>query len=124
MIGFSIWFGATLALRIAGQFVFPDSGPASTILLLVISLPAMVFVARAVLGSVHDRALGAIVLVAPGMVLDSFTTIWFSSVFPNIRPGAAGIFGGWLLFCNVVVLLTAAIWQRPRTCAVSSAAIR
>jgi hypothetical protein len=54
------------------------------------------------------------VLVAPGMVLDSLTTIWFSSVFPNIRPGAAGIFGGWLLFCNVVVLLTAAVWQRPK----------
>jgi Family of unknown function (DUF5367) len=51
--------------------------------------------------------LAAIVLVAPGMLLDTISAAWFGSIFPNIRPDAAGLFGGWLLFCNVVVLLTA-----------------
>jgi hypothetical protein len=46
------------------------------------------------------------------MVLDTISTIWFARVFPNMRPEAAAAFGGWLLFCNVIVLLTAALWRR------------
>jgi hypothetical protein len=73
----------------------------------------MILVARAVLGSLApgERALGAIALVTPGMLLDTFSTIWFTRVFPNIRPDAAAVFGGWLLLCNAVVLLTAALWH-------------
>jgi len=103
--GFVIWAAATIALRLAGQFVFR-----SPLLLFLVSLPAMIFVARAVLvrfRTARERALAAIVLVAPGMLLDTISAAWFGSIFPNIRPDAAGLFGGWLLFCNVVVLLTA-----------------
>lgn len=103
--GFLIWLGATVALRIAGQYVFRGS----PITLLAISLPIMIYVAFAVLRHTRERALGAIALVAPGMLLDTISTIWFPIVFPNIRPDAAPLFGGWLLFCNVVVLLTAAM---------------
>ena len=49
--------------------------------------------------------------VAPGMLLDTISAIWFPVIFPNIRPAAAGAFGGWLLFCNVVVLLTAVLYR-------------
>jgi len=110
--GFLIWAAATIALRLGGQYVFRSTRTVTAIFLLVISLPAMLFVAIALL---HDyraerRALAAIVLVAPGMLLDTVSSIWFSSVFPNIRADASGLFGGWLLFCNVVVLLTAAVW--------------
>ena len=103
--GFVIWAAATIALRLAGQFVFR-----SPLLLFLVSLPAMMLVARAVLvrfRTSRERALAAIVLVAPGMLLDTISAAWFSTIFPNIRPDAAGLFGGWLLFCNVVVLLTA-----------------
>jgi hypothetical protein len=106
-VGFVIWLGATLALRLAGQFVFRDASSLATALLMLASLPAMIFVSRAVLAGVRDRALGAIALVAPGMLLDTISTIWFARVFPNIRADAAGLFGGWLLFCNIIVLLTA-----------------
>ena len=103
--GFVIWAAATIALRLAGQFAFR-----SPVLLFLVSLPAMILVARAVLVRFRasgERALAAIVLVAPGMLLDTISAAWFSRIFPNIRPDAAGVFGGWLLFCNVVVLLTA-----------------
>ena len=102
--GFLIWLGATVALRVAGQLVFRIP----PIALLAISLPSMMYVAFAVLRHTDQRALGAIALVAPGMLLDTISTIWFAQVFPNIRADAAPLFGGWLLFCNVVVLLTAA----------------
>ena len=107
VIGFAIWLGATIALRLAGQFVFR----VSPLILLLVSLPLMVLVARAVLAHAEHRALAAIALVAPGMLLDTINTIWFSQVFPNIRADAAPLFGGWILFCNVVVLLTAMLTQ-------------
>lgn len=110
--GLVIWAAATIALRLGGQYVFRSIGTATAIWLLVISLPGMIAVAIALLRDYRDerRALAAIVLVAPGMLLDTVSSIWFSAVFPNIRADAGGLFGGWLLFCNVVVLLTAAVW--------------
>jgi len=109
--GFIIWLVATIALRLGGQYVF---GRLPATLLLLITLPVMVLVARAVLGHLptrEQRALGAIALVSPGMLLDTISAIWFPLIFPNIRIGCSGLFGGWLLFCNVVVLLTAVLFR-------------
>ncbi len=111
--GFLIWAIATVALRLAGQYVFRAGG--TGVLLLVVTLPLMIGVALVLLRGYRipeQRALAAIVLVAPGMILDTVSAMWFSTVFPNIRADAAGLFGGWLLFCNVVVLLTA-VSMRP-----------
>ena len=109
--GFIIWAVATIALRLGGQYVF---GHVPTLLLLLITLPVMAFVARAILWRLptrEQRALGAIALVSPGMLLDTISAIWFPLIFPNIRAGCSGLFGGWLLFCNVVVLLTAVLFR-------------
>lgn len=111
--GFLIWAFATVALRLAGQYVFRAGG--TGIPLMIVSLPAMIGVALVLLHRyrvAEERALAAIVLVAPGMLLDTVSAMAFSTIFPNIRADAAGLFGGWLLFCNVVVLLTA-ITVRP-----------
>lgn len=113
-----IWIIATVALRFAGQYVFRSTATGSALLLLLVSLPIMVWIGGRVFQagvSAQERAFAAIVLVAPGMLLDTFSTIWFSRVFPNIRADAAAIFGAWLLFCNIVVLLTAILSRRaPR----------
>ena len=98
--GFIIWLVATIALRLGGQYVF---GHVSPLLLLLITLPVMAFVAVVVLRryrTTEQRALAAIALVAPGMLLDTISAIWFPLIFPNIRIGCSGLFGGWLLFCN------------------------
>lgn len=116
--GFLIWAGATIALRLAGQYIFRY--PAA---LMVLSLPAMIAVAIAILANANNRALAAIALVAPGMLLDTISSIGFTRVFPNIRPDAAGVFGGWLLFCNIVVLLTAVTYA-PRRASESAAQSR
>ncbi len=116
VVGFAIWLAATIALRVFGQLVFRGPEVWRILAVLLASVPLMILVARAVLGALApaERALGSIALVAPGMLLDTVSTIWFTRVFPNIRPDAAAVFGGWLLLCNAVVLLTAALW-RPRT---------
>src|SRR5262249_44256525 len=110
LTGFLIWAAATLALRLAGAQVFGATDRARAVPLLLVSLPLMIAVAVAVLGNFREpgrRATAAIALVAPGMLLDTVGAIAFPKLFPNIRADAAGLFGGWLLFCNVVVLLTA-----------------
>lgn len=106
IIGFVIWAAVTAALRVGGQYLFR----VSPIVLLIATLPVMIGVALLVLRvypTREERALAAIALAAPGMLLDAFSAIWFSRIFPNIPADAAGTFGGLLLFCNVVVLLTA-----------------
>ena len=114
--GFLIWALATVALRLGGQWVFRATGTGPALLLLLISLPIMIWLTLRLLHRyriAEQRAVAAIVLVAPGMLLDTVSSMWFTRVFPNIRADAAGLFGGWLLFCNVVVLLTAVSLPAP-----------
>jgi len=110
--GFAIWLAATMVLRLAGERVFHPRGVASVTILLAVSGLLMWQLPRAVFASMRiareDYALGAIALVAPGMLLDTISTIGFARVFPNITPESAGLFGGWLLFCNIVAMLSAA----------------
>jgi len=116
--GFIIWAVATIALRLGGQYVF---GHVPALLLLLITIPVMAFMAIVLLRrypTTEQRAMGAIALVAPGMLLDTISAVWFPAIFPNIRTACSGLFGGWLLFCNVVVLLTAVVFRpSPRSAA-------
>jgi hypothetical protein len=54
---------------------------------------------------IERRPVGAISLALPTLLLDKFSSVFFSSVFPNIAPEAAGIFGGWMLCCCAGALL-------------------
>jgi len=115
LTGVGIWAAATVALRVAGQYLLTTNA-GGVALLLVASLVVMIGVAALVLRRCRDsgeRARAAIALVTPGMLLDSISAIGFSRFFPNIDAGAAGLFGGWLLFCNAVVLI-AALCLEPR----------
>lgn len=116
--GLTIWVVATVALRAAGQWVIRPDRLAAVAMLLVLSAPAMFALPRRLfrrLGLPYaEYPRGVIALVAPGMVLDAVSTIWFVDVFPNMGSDAAGLFGGWLLLCNVCALLGAAT-VRPVT---------
>jgi hypothetical protein len=111
--GFAIWLAATIGLRLVGQWVIRPGTLTDVALLLAVSgvlmyrLPRLLFKLLRIDRSEYTR--GAILLVAPGMLLDTISAIWFSRVFPNMPTESAGLFGGWLLFCNVVALLSAAI---------------
>jgi hypothetical protein len=43
-------------------------------------------------------AAGAASLALPTLVLDSFAAAFFPAIYPNMPSGAAGIFGGWMLW--------------------------
>jgi len=114
--GFVIWLLATIALRLGGQWIINPASTAAVAALLAISAPAMFYLPRRIfagLGLAPDRyAAAGIALVAPGMILDTISAIWFPQVFPNMPADAAGLFGGWLLFCNVFALLGASTGAR------------
>ena len=115
--GFVIWLLATITLRLTGQWIF-----ASKLALFVISAPLMFAVPRLLFSRASiDPAHAAIALVTPGMLLDTISAIWFAQVFPNIPHEAAGLFGGWLLFCNVVALVSALTMRARATFAGYSA---
>jgi hypothetical protein len=41
----------------------------------------------------------------PTLLLDPFSCAFFTVIFPNVEPGAAGVLGGWMLiFCAGAVV--------------------
>lgn len=116
LLGFTVWLAATVAFRLAGQYVLDPSAPVVIGGLFVAVVPAMIGLAvalyrwRGVTGATRLQA--AVALVVPGMVLDSLAVAWFEVVFPNMVPGAAKYFGGMLLLAYASVLLSGFITSR------------
>ena len=109
MIGFIIWLFATITLRLTGQYLLHPENLVAIVALLLASFPLMALVARRICA---DTALpreqwpaAGIFLVMPTLVLDTFSTVFFPLVYPNIPQQAAGLFGGWMLCCCAGALL-------------------
>lgn len=107
--GFIIWLVATIVLRFSGQYLlYPRSLPAIAVLLLA-SFPLMALIARRICAGAalprEDWPAAGIFLVMPTLVLDTFSTVFFPFVYPNITDQAAGLFGGWMLCCCAGALL-------------------
>lgn len=108
-IGFLIWLGASIVLRFTGQyFLYPENFLAIGILLLV-SFPLMALIARRICADAamprEQWPAAGIFLVLPTLVLDTFSSAFFPLVYPNIPEQAAGLFGGWMLWCCAGALL-------------------
>jgi len=103
LYGFVIWAAATLALRIAGQYILRPGDTGGTIILFAISFPAMAFLARRLCAG----PAGGVALALPTLLLDPFSSVFFPVVFPNMSPQVAGVFGGWMLWCCAGALIGA-----------------
>jgi hypothetical protein len=103
VIGLAIWIAATLALRLAGDFVLRPRPWPATVALFVISFLLMAWLARRLCRRLRlppeQWPAGAISLAAPTLLLDPFSSAFFPAVFPNLAPELAGVFGGWMLCC-------------------------
>jgi hypothetical protein len=103
LYGFGLWLAGTILLRFAGQYLLHPGSLVSTLVLFALSFLAMAWLARRLclrfgLPPEHWPA-GAVSLALPTLVLDPFSAAFFPVVFPNMAPAAAGLFGGWMLFC-------------------------
>ncbi|HUC42207.1 MAG TPA: DUF5367 family protein [Candidatus Micrarchaeaceae archaeon] len=107
--GLAIWLVATMALRFAGQWILRPGHFTGTLLLFAVTFPLMALLARRLCRQAglprEQWVAGAVSLAAPTLVLDSFSSAFFPLVFPNMSPGVAGTFGGWMLICCAGALL-------------------
>jgi len=109
LYGLVIWMSATAALRIFGQHILRPANPVSIVILFSVSLPLMALLVRRLCRTVRlptdQWILGAASVALPTLLLDPFSTAFFSSMYPNMAPEAAGLFGGWILWCCCGALL-------------------
>lgn len=110
LVGFLIWFLATIAFRIAGQYFFLIDNPTIMIILYLAIIPSLPLVAIWVYKkyklSRQERMIASVYMVISGMFLDVFCIQFFALVFPNLPIEADASFGAWLMWAYAMVLLT------------------
>jgi hypothetical protein len=114
-IGAGLWIVGTVAIRLGGRGLLHANRPVVTLILYVSSFVVMALLVPRIfrrLGLQKDSWTAAVtLLMLPTLILDPFSCAFFSTVFPNIEPGAAGVFGGWILiFCAGAVV---GVWLKP-----------
>jgi len=101
--GLLLWAIGSLGIRLAGQRLLRPGHLAGTLTLYTASFVLMaLLVPRLCRRLGFDRLqwpTGATLLILPTLILDPFSCAFFSAVFPNVDPAAAGVFGGWMLIC-------------------------
>jgi hypothetical protein len=113
VIGVIVWLGATLAMRVAGQFFFHHDSAAWMAVNFTAMLIAMPLLAYAIFQwrrvPVTQRAAAAVAVAVPGMLLDVLTTYFFAQTFPNVNAAGDGAWGAWLLF-SYALFLVPVLW--------------
>ncbi len=108
-IGFLVWFFATIAFRVAGEYFFLTQNNGVMVSLYVAVVPALGFITHAVFNRLKLNKLqgvqAAVLMVLPGMFFDTFCIEMFDVVFPNLPPADAGSFAAWLMWSYMWVLL-------------------
>jgi hypothetical protein len=102
-IGLFMWLAGTIGVRLAGQRVLHADQVSRTLILYLVSFLLMAWLIPRIcrrLGLEREswfKATAALIL--PTLLLDPFSCVLFATAFPNVDPGAAGVFGGWMLIC-------------------------
>lgn len=113
VIGVIVWLGATLAMRVAGQYFFYHDSAAWMAFNFTAMLIAMPLLAYAIFQwrrvPAAQRAAAAVAVAVPGMLLDVLTTYFFAQTFPNVNAAGDGAWGAWLLF-SYALFLVPALW--------------
>jgi len=113
LCGLVIWGAGTVALRLAGQHLLHPGNWQRILILFAVSFPLMAWIARRLCRRFQlpreQWSLGAISIAMPTLLLDPFSSAFFPIVFPNMPPDAAGLFGGWMLWCCAGALLGIAL---------------
>ena len=113
-IGLAVWLLATLAIRLWGQTVFRTRSAAEWALLFGVTAVAIAVPISLLVRSLPTREAGlraAVLVVLPGMLLDTGSALWFRSFFPNLPEMAGMPFAALLLWAYAIALL-AGVWPR------------
>jgi hypothetical protein len=98
-----MWTAGTILIRLVGHRILQTGQAGGTVVLYLLSFLAMALLIPRVFRRLNLERdswfKAATLLILPTLVLDPFSCVYFSSVFPNVDPAAAGAFGGWMLIC-------------------------
>lgn len=117
IIGFTVWLLATLIFRIAGQYFFITNSTSIMLALYLGLIPALGLISTLVfkrfnLGQL-DSLKAAVIMVLPGMLLDTICVKFFGEVFPNMQESDGKTFGSWLMFAYSIILISA-LFRKPK----------
>jgi hypothetical protein len=103
LAGIAIWIIGTIAVRLAGDRLLHPDRLTWSLALYAVSFVAMAFLVRGICVLLRiDRdswPAAATLLILPTLLFDPFSCLFITTVFPDLEPGAAGLFGGWMLIC-------------------------
>ena len=110
-IGFTLWLVTTLAIRFGGGRIFQLRGAGLAILFAATAIGIWFAISQLLqpIPTREGRLEAAILVVLPGILLDTASVLWFSSVFPNLPPSAAMPFAALLLWAYGIALLAGAL---------------
>jgi hypothetical protein len=107
--GLGLWVAGTILLRWRGQNLLLPGDWTATAILFAVSFPLVAWLVRRLCRRFQvpreQWPAGAISILLPTLLLDTFSSAFFPVVFPNIAPEAAGLFGGWMLWCCAGALI-------------------
>lgn len=108
LLGFSIWLGATLVFRMAGQHFFLVENPTVLAALYLSVAPTLMGVAHLFFKRARltgsQPVFSAALMVLPGMLLDTFVILFFDKLMPNLPAHVDAEFGSWLMWSYSSVL--------------------
>jgi|ERR1700721_1483038 len=113
--GALLWIVGTVAIRLGGHGLLHPNRPVATLDLYLASFALMALLVPRIFRRLRVESdswpAAATLLMLPTLILDPFSCVFFTSLFPNADPGVAGVFGGWILiFCAGAV---AGVWLTP-----------
>jgi len=101
--GMLLWIVGTVGIRLAGHRLLAPGHAARVVALYAVSFLLMALLVPRIcrrLGFQNDLwPQAATLLILPALILDPFSCAFFTTMFPNMDPAAAGAFGGWMLIC-------------------------
>jgi Family of unknown function (DUF5367) len=110
-VGFVVWALATIGFRLIGQWFFAPDAALISVAFALFFTPITAWCVRAYITSQslsqYEGVTFAVCIAAPGMLMDTFTVGFFSSVYPNMNPSVAYIFGAHLLWIYCVCVTSA-----------------
>ena len=114
-IGFALWLAATVAIRFAGGVLFGTLGPLRLLVLFAVTALVIAGAIASLVKQLPTREAGlhaAVLIVLPGILLDTGSVLWFPAVFPNL-PAAAGMPLAALLLWAYGIALLAGVLANP-----------
>ncbi|RXM45152.1 hypothetical protein BOW55_16425 [Flavobacterium sp. YO12] len=119
LVGFGIWLMATITFRLFGHYFFITDNTFILIALYIILIPVLGIIVNSVNNKYKLNKLEAIhstvIMILPGMLLDTLCIYFFSLVFPNLPTADGVVFSSWLMWAYSIVLIFGLLRKKIKT---------